>query len=155
MRSRNSFLLNSSQKNHLIYKRSNSAIIKIKINIKKKRESYLPSKITNNPILLFKITLLKIKLKQERKKNQKKNSNDCFDNAQFLFPLDPSLQPVIRRRSCTLDYVAGKSFIKITRPTHAAYYYYEVHSAVRVLRLQPRLKPRTHVRVRTGEEDCT
>lgn len=37
LRSRNSFLLNSSQKkNYLIYKRSNSAMIK-----------YLPNKVTN------------------------------------------------------------------------------------------------------------
>lgn len=36
LRSRNSFLLNSSQKNYLIYKKSNSAMIK-----------YLPNKVTN------------------------------------------------------------------------------------------------------------
>lgn len=59
----------------------------------------------------------------------------------------------VRRRSCTLDYVAGKSFIKITRPTHAGYYYYEVHSAGRVLRCNHVARKASYTRTRARLRD--
>lgn len=52
LRNRNSLNLNSSQK---IYKRSNSVIIKIKINTKKREKinKNLPNKITNSQVSYY------------------------------------------------------------------------------------------------------